>query len=355
MECAAWPHVRGDLASTRLRAAMFLDNLEGTVGAMSRQNWVTRWTDIGDAHCLAGDLNIGKGAFDGATEAWLCALTAFEVARQLVDEDDPQSRDVSVKVEAAIQRFLSLDHKVERVQIACCDQSEFLAYYLPAGAPDLCAPAIICISGAEETAGTALGRFLPAVRGRGMSLLVVSHDDVSNHWRGRSQMLLSSCLDYLSVRLDVDATRIGVYGEGLSAALASDFAASDRRVAAAVCDGGLWNWARTPAAVGWITRTAEALDADVLSARRMRLVRQLKCPVLVVAGGRGIASVSEAINLQSDCAAEPIDLELAIARIAQTHVGEIENVVASDDCIFGWLEHKLARSSAPSLSPLKSL
>ncbi|WP_172626819.1 alpha/beta hydrolase family protein [Bradyrhizobium ivorense] len=299
------------------------------------------WTKIGDVHCITADLNIQKGAFDKAAEAWLCALTAFEVARRLADENDPHCGDISTKVEAAVQRFGSL----ERVQIACSDQSEFPAYYLPVGGPDSCTPAVICISSEEETAATLLGRLLPVAIGRGMSLLVISHDDISNHRRGQSELFLSCCLEYLSLRPDVDATRIGVFGDGLSAVLATDFAAFDRRVASAVCDGGLWGWARTLASVGWMTRTA--VNEDLASARRSRLVRQLKCPVLVVAGGRGAVSVPEAIKLQAHCTAARIDLELKMPRVARTPLREIENFVTSDNCIFGWLEHKLARASAP--------
>lgn len=341
MLCAAWPHARGDLASTRRGAAVFLDNIDGIYASTTRQNWVARWTNIGDAHCRVGDLNIDKGAFGEATEAWLCALTAFEVARRLVDEGDPQSGDVSAKVEDGVQRFRSLEQKVERVRLACGDPAEFLGYYLPAGGPDLCAPAVVCISREEENGVTLLGRLLPVVVGRGISVLVVSHDDVSNQWRGQADILLSCCLDYLSVRPDVDPARVGVYGEGLSAVLATDLALSDRRVAVAVCDGGLWNWARTMASVRWITRPADEMDEEVLLARRSRLVRQLRCPVLVVAGGRGVVSVSEAIKLQADCAAVGFDLELAMPRMTRTPIGEIENFVTSDDCIFAWLEHKL--------------
>lgn len=344
MLCAAWPHVRSDLASTRQDAAAFLDNLDGVYGASSRRSWVKRWTDIADAHCLVGDLDIEKGAFDDAAEAWLCALTAFEVARRLVEEDDPQNGVVSAKVEAGVQRFRSLERKVECVQLACDDKAEFLAYYLSAGGPDLPVPAVICISSEEESGATLLGRLLPAVVGRGISVLVVSHDDLSNNWRGQANVLLSCCLDYLSGRPDVDASRIGVSGEGLSAVLATDFALADRRVAAAVCDAGLWIWARTLASVAWFTRTPDVIDEAVPSARRSRLVRQLKCPVLVVAGGRGIVSATEAIKLQAECEAR-IDLELAMAQITRTPAGDIENFVTSDDCIFGWLEHKLARSS----------
>lgn len=345
-------NVRGDLSFARQDAAAFLDNLliEDIDGAVGRPNWITRWTEIGDKHCLLGDLNIKRGAFDEATEAWLCALTAFEVARRLVDEDDPRGRDVSVKVDGGIQRFeSSLMWRIERVEIACCDHAELPAYCLRAGSPDLPAPAVICISMEQETGATLLARLLPAVIGRAISVLVVSHDDVAHGSRGQPEALLSSCLDYLSARRDIDDTRIGVYGDGFSAVLATEFAAFDGRLAAAVCDGGLFNWARIIASVEWMTRASDVPLEDVMSARRLHSIRRLRCPVLVVAGGRGIASVPEAIKLQSDCIAARIDLDLAMPRMIRSAGRVIENFVTSDNCIFGWLEHKLAHSSSPQL------
>ncbi|WP_439406550.1 hypothetical protein ACNJX9_34735 [Bradyrhizobium sp. DASA03076] len=310
---------------------------------MGRQNWAATWTKIGNDHCLLGDVHINKGSFDEAAEACLCALTAFEVARRLVDEDDPQNKALSTKIDAEIHKFgSSLQQKIECARIACCDQIEFRAYHVPAASPDTCAPAVICISREDETGAALLGRLLPAVIGRGMSILVIAHDDVSNHPCGHSN-LLSCCLDYLSIRHGGDASRIGIYGEGLSAVFATDFAASDRRVTAAVCDGGLWNWARALASVRWLTKNIDGLDSNLLTARRSRYVRQLRCPVLVVAGGRGIVSVSEAIKLKAECMAPLLDLELTIARTSQTPIGEIEDFVSSDDRIFGWLQHKLAK------------
>ncbi|MBR1165322.1 alpha/beta hydrolase family protein [Bradyrhizobium elkanii] len=282
-----------------------------------------------------------KCAFDDAVKAWLSALTAFEIARRLVDEDDPQIKTLSAKIQAGIRRFeLSRDRKLDCVSILC-DQAELAAYYFPAGIPDLRAPSVICISREDETAVTLLGRLLPVVIDRGVSILVISHDDVSSHWRGQSEMLLSYCFDYLSDRPDVNARRIAVYGEGLSAILATEFAVSDRRVAAAVCDGGLWNFSRTLASVSWMTRTAGAVDEDTLSSRRSRVVRQLNCPVLVLTGGRGTVSLSEAIKLQTDCSAARVDLEISTPQTTSTSSGEVENFILSDDCIFGWLQQKL--------------
>ncbi|WP_377828106.1 alpha/beta hydrolase family protein [Bradyrhizobium lupini] len=347
MDCATWPVVLGDLASTRCDAAAFLDGLQfvDVQSASHWQHWSTRWSKLGDAHSLQGDLNAEKGATEQAREAWLCALTAFEVARRLIDEDDPVAKQVSAKIEGGVQRLGSaLEQNIERVQIAHWDQSEISAYYMPPSDREFCAPAVICVSREEERAETLLGRLLPLVVGRGISILVVSHDDVSNHARDLSNLFLSSCMDFLSVQPKVDAARVGVYGEGLSAVLATDFARSDSRVAAAVCDGGLWNRTRLLASIGWMTRTAGS-DNHLVCTRRREMAWHLKCPVLVVAGGRGVVSVSEAIRLQNDWEGAQVDLEVTMPRMSAFPLREIENFPSSDDCVFRWLDRKLANSS----------
>lgn len=349
MDFRAAPHGRGDLASTRRDAAAFIDSLpvKKVHGPTGRKSAIVRWTKAGEDHCLVADQNIKKGAFDEAIEAWLCALTAFEVARRLTDESDAQRSEGAAKVEANIQRFsLRLDQHVERIKIARGDETEFLGHYFPARRVGACSPAAICISREQETGAILLGRLLPVLIGRGMSVLAISHEDVSSRSRSQSEISLSYCFDFLSVQAGVDPTRIGVYGDGLSAILATDFAASDRRVGAAVCDGGLWNWTRTLASVGWMTRTAGAIGEDVVPMRRSQLARRLRCPVLVVAGGRGIVSVSEAIKLQVDSMAARIDLQLLMPRVIRIpEEEEVENFVISDNCIFEWLEQKLARTS----------
>lgn len=343
MEYTAWPHMRSDLCSTRQGAAVFLDNLDSIYGTTSRQDWGARWTSIGHAQYLLGDQNLKKGASAEAIEAWLCALTSFEVARRLLEQDGTIGH-ISVKISDVVERFASAyEQSVEKVQISCCDH-RITACYLRAGNGDVRAPAVICLSMEEEPGAVLLGRLLPVVVGRGLSVMVLSHDDISSQWRGQAELLLSCCLDHLSLRPDVDQGRIGVYGEGLSAVLASDFAASDDRVAAAVCDGGLWNWARNEAAIGWITRSAAPTDENMISTHRSRFAGQLRRPVLVVAGGRGMVSVTEAFQLKADCVATQIDLDVAMPRVTQTSLGDIENFVISDDCIFGWLKQKLAHN-----------
>lgn len=109
-----------------------------------------------------------------------------------------------------------------------------------------------------------------------------------------------------------------------------------------------WNWARSLASTGWMTRAAEALNEDAASARRSQLVLQLKCPVLVVAGGRGMVSVSEAIKLKADCLAARVDLELANHTVDDPDSRRGDRQFRDFRSLYRWLEHRLARSSAPS-------
>lgn len=345
MLCAAWPEVTDSLESTRRSAAVFLDSFSGGHEPTSRRHFVARWTNIGEAHCLFGDQNVERGAFDDAADAWLCAMTAFEMARRLADEGDPQTGDVLGKLEAVIGNLESLEQRVQRVEIASWDERKLPAYYVSAGEPKLFTPAVICISREDETGAMLVGRLLPVLASRGMAALVVAYEDVSAG-RHEQSAILSSCLDYLAAQSGVDASRIGIYGEGLSAALATDFALADRRIAAAVCDGGLWNWARTQASISWMTGTSDLSDDHLASAYQSRLARRLKCPVLVVAGGRSIASVPEAIKLETDCAAARIDLKLLMPRLTHIPDGEFENFAACDEDIFAWLEQNLTSTSA---------
>ncbi|MCP3441178.1 molybdopterin-guanine dinucleotide biosynthesis protein B [Bradyrhizobium sp. CCGUVB14] len=345
MERAAYSEAISDLVSTRRGAAMFLRNLaaDGICGSRTRQHWAAKWTNIGDAHQLRSDLTFKMGPCDQAAEDGLCALTAFEVARRLIDEESPNSQDISAKVEAIARQLVSFrGRKIERLQIACCEPSDFSAYYWSARESDLRTPAVICISKEGETAATLLGRLLPVVIGRGLSILTVSHDHVSHCPHCKSTFMLSCCLDYLSERPDIDARQIGVYGEGLSAATATELAASDRRVTAAVCDAGLWNWVRLLASVEWMTKAADVIDSDVGSTRRSLLLRQLRCPALVVAGGSGIVSVEEAATLKAECMTRHVDLEVIIPQMIRTRSGDIENFVTCDEDVFKWLELKLA-------------
>ncbi len=333
-----------DLASFRRNAAVFIDNLAVTNmhRAEGREHWISNWIAAADDYQQLADNHLKKGASDQGREASLCALTALEVAKRLADSSRLQDADIAAKMRACISDCGTHHQRpIEQVKIACHNQSELLAYFLRADRIDLRAPSIICISEESETAEELLGRILPAVAPRGMSVLALSGGDLARRPLADLEILLGYCVEFLSGRSDVDAGRIAIYGEGLAAALATNFAASDRRVAVAVCDAGLWHAARTRASIQWMTCPGDFTDEEDMALRRVRSARRVKCPVLLIAGSRGVASVSEAVKLHADCRAAGIDIDVAIARAVRMPFGAVENFVAIDDFVFGWIERRL--------------
>lgn len=346
MERAARWQLKSDLSTIRERASAFLNNpMPAHEDQETTTQWSSEWIDIAEDHSQVGEESINRGNSDEATEAWLCALTAYEVARRLITESD-QLGMVVAGIERCIRRLeLSVANRIERVRIGDGEPPELEALYLRSGS-GLQKQTVICISTEQEPGAILLGRLLPATFNRKLSLLIISHDDLLHGSRHEVNMQLSSCLEYLSARPDVDPDRIGVYGDGVSSALATDFAASDSRLAAAVCDGGLWISSRNSASVRWLLGDMDAIDGPALSMHRSLRLRQLGCPVLVVVGGRGLVSASEAVALQAHCMAESIDLELAMPPIIRASGDEIENFVSVDDRVFRWLETKLGTSQA---------
>ncbi|MCK1668922.1 hypothetical protein [Bradyrhizobium sp. 153] len=346
MERAARWQLKSDLATIRERASAFLNNPVPAYRDMqTTTQWSSEWIDIAEVHSQFGEERINRGNSDAATEAWLCALTAYEVARRLITGSD-QLAILVAGIERCIQRLeQSTKNRIERVRIGAGEPPELEALYLRCGS-GLHKQAVICISTEQEPGAILFSRLLSATFNRKLSLLIISHDDLLHDSRHEVNMQLSSCLEYLSARPDVDPDRIGVYGDGISSALATDFAASDSRVAAAVCDGGLWSSSRSSASIGWLSGAGNAIDGLAMSSHRSQRIRQLRCPVLVVMGSRGLVSASEAVSLQAHCMAECIDLELAMAPIIRASGDEIENFVSLDDRTFTWLETKLGTSQA---------
>lgn len=117
-----------------------------------------------------------------------------------------------------------------------------------------------------------------------------------------SERAVSACIDALSVRSEVDANRIGMWGISLGGYFAPRAAAFEHRIKACVAWGALWDFGEVLDAVA--SRSIKASMPDMLEhamwtfgastrqealeiARRMTLVPvidKVRCPLLVVHG-----------------------------------------------------------------------
>lgn len=342
-----WPHgsrdgAGGSLTRVRNRASDFFESLSVTELAREahRHLWVSDWSRIADDYRIFAESPREDGSAWIAREAWLCSLTALEVARSLSCPDDFARPDLADKVGIGLRGLEDdADPVIERVKIDCFDQGALAGFFLPAFGRGPSAPAVICISDEEITLGSMLSRLLPASLRRNMSLLLVDAGNPSVRRSLKPEHMLQCWLDYLEARPDVDSQRLAIYGEGAGACHASRLALSDRRIAAAVCDGGLLTPVMRRASLRWMTGFGQAVDGtstvSVLPSRR------LPCSLLMVVGSRSMIWEQDALELQSAYRQAGADCSVVVPNRIPHPLGEVENFIAVDDFIFEWLESKL--------------
>ncbi|WP_375312939.1 alpha/beta hydrolase [Bradyrhizobium sp. A5] len=348
MEGDHWPHGSCDgagrsLSDLRKRASEFFEGLSVAelVRESHRNLWVSDWSRIADEYRAFAESARGDGSIQVAREAWLCSLTALEVARNVSCPGDPASTDLADKVGINLKGLEEdAGPAIERVKIDGFDQGSLAGYFLPAFRDGPSAPVVICVSDEDVTLGSMMSRLLPASRRRNMSLLFIDAGHSSVRRPVKPEHVLQCWLDYLEARPDVDSRRIAVYGEGAAASHASGLALLDRRTAAAVCDGGIVAPIMRRASLRWMIGAQPGVR-DGTPAGSSLPSHRIPCPLLVVAGTRSMVSEEDALELQAFYRQAEADCSTVVPNCIPHPLGEVENFVAVDDVIFEWLANKL--------------
>jgi dienelactone hydrolase len=345
----------GSLAHLRERASAFFERLP--VGDLARdaqrQRWVSDWARIGDDYLMLAEAAGEAGPSRFVSESYLCAMTAHEVARSLSSSEEAAGIVLADKIGLSLgkleDRWAS---RIERVEIDYLDQGTFEGFFVSAACDGASAPAVICVGDEDADLGAMLARLLPALPGRRVSLLLVDGRNASVARSRRPEHALGCWLDYLDSRADVDSNRIGVYGEGAGASHASRLACSDRRIAAAVCDGGFWASHRLRASVRWITGVWHEVGGGGPT-RSLPTARHVPCPILVAVGRRSMVREEDALELQAAYHQSGAHCSVVIPNAIRSPLGEVENFVAVDDFVFDWFDDKFG--PARQLDPLAYL
>ena len=360
MEYDHWPHGSCDgagrsLARLRNCASGFFESL--SIAELAREAhrhlWVSDWLRIANDYRTFAESARENRSVQVAREAWLCALTAFEVARSLSCPGDIEGADLADKVDISLRGFEDdAGSAVERVKIDCFDEGALTGFFLPVFRHGPSAPAVICVSDEEITLGSMMSRLLAASSRRTMSLLLVDARNLSVGRAFKPEHVLQCWLDYLEARPDVDAQRIAIYGEGAGATQASRLALTDRRIAAAVCDGGLLTPVLRRASLQWMTGFGQAAH-DGASAAPSLPSRRISCPLLMAVGSRSMIWEQDALELQAGYRQAGGDCSVVVPNRIPHPLGEVENFIAVDDFIFEWLDSKLG--AARQLGPVTYL
>jgi hypothetical protein len=348
MEGDHWPYGSCDgagqsLARLRDRASQFFASLSvAELGRETdRQLWISDWLRVADDYRALAESARDTGSAQIAREAWLCSLTALEVVRRLSCPGDVASADLADEVGIGLRGFeAEAGLAIERVKIDCFDQGVLAGFFLPALRHGPSAPAVICVSDEDISLGSMMSRLLPASLCGTMSLLLIDAGNSTVHRAFKPVHRLQCWVDYLQGRPDVDPRRIAIYGEGTGACHASRLALSDRRIAAAVCDGGLLTPRMRRASLRWISGFGQAAP-DGTSTGSLLPSRRLPCPLLMVVGSRSMIWEQDALELQADYRQTGADCSVVVPNNVSHPLGEVENFIAVDDFVLEWLDSKL--------------
>jgi dienelactone hydrolase len=215
------------------------------------------------------------------------------------------------------------------------------------------APAILCLAD-EGSDGPSVAELCRHAHGRGLSLLLVDIGDLSlsDHdapeHRFDREAAISSLVDYLQSRIDIDPDKIAIFGRGPLADLATRVACYDGRFAAAVCDAGIWDWIERafmdpPFSYGQLQDIS--LDLFV----RSSIALAIRCPILVVVGEDDWLEPDYAEHCCKLLSAAGKQIEfrilLAASTVAMADADGAGRPRLNSEAVFDWLAQRIAGSA----------
>ncbi|PZA11142.1 hypothetical protein DNX69_17680 [Rhodopseudomonas palustris] len=244
--------------------------------------WRQAWEELARTHLRRAEDFVRAGNGAAAQKAWLHAANYFMAA---AIGSNPESADPALGALAGncLRHYLeNLRPQGETVAIPWLEGRSLEGFFLPVGSLGAdAAPVVVCIAETRRTKEEILSLVLRSARQRGMSLLCVDLPDDAAAARSGPATAITAILDYLIDCRGIDRTRIAVIGDGSPSSLVTRGIALDGRVAAAVCDGGLWDL--------WASRQTDASGAALGMMPGCTRPPAVTCPLLVpLRAGDGI-------------------------------------------------------------------
>ncbi|MDF3809136.1 dienelactone hydrolase [Rhodopseudomonas sp. BAL398] len=314
-------------------------------------SWRGEWSRLADANRRRAEQAFGAGHIATARNCWLRSANyylAASIAQPAdVEPADIQHADVAGEdlslVRRCVEKYLAnLRPRGEVVVVPWLDGHSLDGYLsFPVASDSAPVPAVICIGESGRRKHELFFAMARHARDRGMALLCVDvgYDAAlveSGVRATRPETSVAALVDYLMEREDIDGDRIAVIGDGAASSWVTRGVAFDRRLAAAVCDGGLEELWQSDAAAGH-----GGFPAMI---RPVPLARKTGCPVLVVIDEFGWLDPQWAGKLLAHDDAAPSNLSLKVFEAAETGASHAsaDNPTLANEFIFDWIGRQMA-------------
>lgn len=336
----------------------------GRIAAGDRESWHAAWLVPAERAVARAQAAAVAGRCLTARANWIRAANYFRSAEFFLDPHDSRRLPTFDLIEQCSHRALALFDPAGEVVAVPYGEAHLDAYFLPAPGTGL-RPAVIAFGGLDEFKDELIQEMERYALPRGLSLLLVDLPGQGGPLRRQgivarpdTEVPVAACIDYLLGRGDVDPKRIGLYGASLGGYYVTRAAARELRAACAVSDAAQWKVARSAEALrGKPESMTATLSRRVFGAADMDallkvtapfdlegVVRDIRCPFLVVAGELDSFGTDNARNVYDEARVAGVDVSIKWFSPEETGAAhcQIDNPTIGMELICDWLAERLS-------------
>lgn len=316
------------------------------------RSWHREWKRLAQANRQRAEAAFAEGHMASAQRNWLRAMNYYGAAAMPLEQDDERRWVAVLAMQECARRYLSARSPAgEVVRIPWLEGHALQGYFLPAPAASGRAPTVICIGEPGHRKEEFLFKLVPHARERGFSMLALDllgdqRDDYIDALLRRSDLesAIPCVMDYLETRSDVDFARVGIIADGWGSSFVARAVLQEPRLAAAVCDGGLWDLHER----AFFASRFALSDVSIVPVPHAPLMASsAECPVLITLGEDGWLKADRARQIVQSSRLVSSDIELKVFTAAETGAAQAhaDNPSLANEYIFDWLESRLGAAN----------
>ncbi|MGE0285692.1 MAG: alpha/beta hydrolase family protein [Bradyrhizobium sp.] len=315
-----------------------------------KASWHREWRRLAEASADRAEQALADGSRVTAASNWLRAINYYLASIHLFDTSDrrcPMVIEAMRKCAASYLRHAPAGGEI--ISIPWIEGRTLQAYLLQPAESRSASPMVICVGEPGHRKEEYLFKLARHAGERGLALLaldlwgegsedcgaeVIAHPEITT--------IFSRVLDHLSERNDIDLSRIAVLADGWGSSFVARGIAAEPRIAAAACDGGLWDFHQRR----FLARRAAGRGMDVYpDVFVSRVARNIECPLLITLGERGWLKAEQAEEFVDRMRSDGRDVSLRLFTSAETasEQGHSDNPTLANEFIFDWLSARLGQ------------
>jgi dienelactone hydrolase len=317
------------------------------------ESWYREWKRAADVNRARGDAAQCSGHTQTAVSNWLRAINYYRASHVFLATDDPRHAGSVADMQACSRLYLRAAGVGEPVEISWSENAVSQGYFLAAPGSAGRSSVVLCFGGPDHFKEEFLHSLPRHAHRRGLSLLLVDLPDQAGRAPAERRLgrydietAVSTWVDFLVGRDDVDPSAIAIFGDGLGASFATRAASLDDRFAAAVCDGGLWDLHERAFLTGRMSaRSDSAKPHDFATLCATSIARSVRCPMLVTIGERDWLDAGRVTACCEVMRSSGLDIDLKVFTAAETAAGpsHLDNPTIGNEFIFDWIADRLRR------------